>query len=224
MALINCPECNAEISNQSLVCIKCGYNLEEYIRRKEYLTNRNSEYFNSEKLKKDIDTIESNALYILISIVISIFLTTILGIIYGNFDTSTFFIFAILFAITTYISKWIYGIKKSSAVNRIVNGLSPIYPIFNQSANISNFSVIKQNVQISSYNKDILLAKMYIFAYQLNADAIVTGDISSQTSTYTTARVDRGLLGIGSASIKNDVHSSTTNYITVTYLKYNEII
>jgi len=36
MALINCPECNKEISNQAKICVHCGYPLP-----KEFATTEN---------------------------------------------------------------------------------------------------------------------------------------------------------------------------------------
>jgi len=33
MALINCPECNKEISDMSLTCINCGYPIKEFVKR-----------------------------------------------------------------------------------------------------------------------------------------------------------------------------------------------
>lgn len=37
MALINCPECGQEVSNQAPACIHCGYPLNEE-KTKSYLT------------------------------------------------------------------------------------------------------------------------------------------------------------------------------------------
>lgn len=36
MALIQCPECNREVSDKAEVCIHCGYPIKEYINKDKY--------------------------------------------------------------------------------------------------------------------------------------------------------------------------------------------
>lgn len=54
MALIKCPECNKEVSDKAVVCIHCGYPLQELIGE-DNLDLKNSLYFKLRLMNMDDD-------------------------------------------------------------------------------------------------------------------------------------------------------------------------
>jgi rRNA maturation protein Nop10 len=56
MALINCPECNKEISDKAVACIHCGYPLDKITKTCEQDIKYKKE--NQMSLKESIDSIK----------------------------------------------------------------------------------------------------------------------------------------------------------------------
>ena len=51
MALINCPECNKEISSTCEKCIHCGYTLNKSVNSNQYTTHNSAELKNNTRWK-----------------------------------------------------------------------------------------------------------------------------------------------------------------------------
>ncbi|MCT7908315.1 zinc ribbon domain-containing protein [Arcobacter lacus] len=214
MALIDCPECNSEISDKAQSCPKCGYNLYTSKIFEQFALNKNSECFKN--IQNDVQSIFSKGIDSLYTIILFI---SLIIIIVDILILKSMILF--LPGIVGALIGSILMIKGSNTKKRIYECLKSVYPVFTPIEDISNFSIIKANVTIDS-NGDIEYLKylMYLKAYDLGADAIVCGDIQSSSNTYGSVKTNTNIL-TGGKSVSGSTKTVTTHSLTATFLKYN---
>ncbi|MCT7507634.1 zinc ribbon domain-containing protein [Aliarcobacter cryaerophilus] len=218
MALINCPECNSEISDKAKSCPKCGYNLYTSKIFEQFALNKNSECFKN--IQNDIQFISSTGksfFYLLIFYVCMavLFFNVVLS------PSKIVYIPAIVVALIVFVLVSIDKNNKVMIKTRIYQCLKSVYPIFSPTEDIANFSIIKSNITIESReNIEHLNTLMYITAYELGADAIVCGDIQSSSNTYGSVKTNTNIFN-DKKDVSGSTETVTIHRLTATFLKYN---
>lgn len=180
MALINCPECNAEISDQADFCIKCGFkisNLKQKDMVEEIKEVREQTEGHSNCIKKveymideTVKRINKGNKYLLLS-----YIGLPLVLLYGTG--------LIIIAISIYLYMSTNSQHPKNR-DRILECLTKMYPVLN-SNDLNNFDMIESNVEFQvewdnfSSSKDMELL-VYAYANKINADAITLGESSTE--------------------------------------------
>ena len=203
MAIINCPECNNEVSDKAETCPKCGFGLASKLASVELTEtiyqNKSIECFKSirpkiQQFKEQVESAKEGFTYYLILIPL-LFAGFIPGIIWGFFKM---------------LSK--EKLKKLSV--KLNECMNKVYFNVSQEDARKNFDIIESNVVFQTEaNKSVLMSQIYVYAYDLNADAIAIGNMSANTE------IDASTNRSGKVSID----SITTHSTEVSFLKSKDM-
>lgn len=209
MALVECPECKKEVSDQSTLCVNCGYPLNKEEKKdsiKESFSHENSlecpiEIKGDEVLKEP-----GVGFFGGIGIIIVIFAF------WGGLGSGEFlgFIIFILISIPLfYIQKRINKPKyeeynKAKEIYHYFKKKFPILKEFNPEKHL-----ILDNRSFDSESGNIINFDIYMIAHKLGADCIIIND--SITSTTVTGIIPNKTSPFGgNIKSKNKFHSNLT--------------
>jgi len=207
---LNCPECNTEVSDQAQSCPQCGYNLSILTLKKTIEQNKQNQCLlnmaNIIVLYKKAKSIMNNLIVTGIAFILPFLIPSV----NGPVQSQKIFIPAAILFIGNLIVSFIRtkNQKKYSKEIRDCIG-SSVIKISQEDAN-QFFIPLETNVSFKAENRDLLYADIYVKAFELGADAIVSGEVS--TSTYTTVRSDNG-------KIKSNTESFDSSSVSYYKLK-----
>jgi hypothetical protein len=190
MAMINCPECDSEVSDKAQSCPKCGYGLSSIGLSKTITENKKNPCMSD--IENQIAIVNSYKKKIKIS---------------------WFFTFVCVLSIVGVFAALIpigFGLyfesKKKKAMLEITPCLKSIYMSVALSEVNTNFNSIEDNKDFSSFDSVEFIYQIYIYAHKLDADAIVFGDVSSSTHVSAHTKTN-GKVSVSSATKLSNVVS-----------------
>lgn len=213
MALINCDECNKEYSNKATACPDCGCpttyfennNTTKSIDKLEY----NNKIYGNESLPSKKPSLNLLSAMILKLAVPIGFISLLSG------YTDIFFISATISIVVLYLGQPSNkNIREYHRIKLINTYFKKCFPLLN------DFKTEYENLGSVNYSGDSnesVMFKIYMDAYNKNADAIVLN--SDKSSTDVVGNVSSGLGG----TVSGSTSSHTTYHITATIVKFKNV-